>query len=442
MLNRLIFSFLLCSCFGLQAQIVTVTDLGALPNGTNSAATTAAFAKAFSSAPTGKIIVPPGSYLIDNSKGPLTLTNFSGEFNFEGLARLVFTAPQKSGIVFNGGSAARIIGFRSVYQTLPASMVTGVAALSVVNTTNTFLDLITIENSPGAGFYCYNSLEPKLANAAVWSSLAEGFRLDDSRNVQLANISVIGSGSDGVAIWRSSGSSDRDGALLSNITVRNAVRRGISITGTSSVTVSSFMVEASGSSGALCASADGSAVPAHVLFQGGIIEATGGFGLEAKNVTSCAFTNIDVFNTRDRGLNAVAPGGSIAVQGVRVSGNLTNDGFWFQSLNQVKVADSTAENVPGYGFMFDTCNQVVASGLKTQNVSMANSLHRTIWFQNGGTVAATDLTITDTQPAATGYVTGTSNMQKGFLHTVASGLYNGKLVVQNYSPAVAVSMVY
>jgi hypothetical protein len=442
MLQRFALTFLLSSCICLHAQIVSVTDMGALSNGTNAAATTSAFLKAFAAAPTGKVIVPPGAYLLDNSKAPVTITNFGGEFKFEGLARLVFTAPQKSGIVFNGGSAARILGLRAGYQTLPATMVTGVATVSVVNTTNTFLDQITIENSPGAGLYVYNSLEPKVSNAATWSSLAEGFRFDDSRSVELANISVINSGSDGVALWRSSTSSDRDGGLLSNISVRNAVRRGISITGTSSVTVTSFTVDVSGSSGIYCASDTGSAVPNHVIFQGGVIEGTGGFGAEAKNPGSCTFTNLDIFNTRDRGLTATAPTGTIVVQGVRVLNNLTNDSFWFQGINQVRVSESSAENSPGYGFMFDTCTQVLVSGLKTQNVSIANSLHRTIWFQNGGTVTATDLTITDTQGAATGYITGTSNMQKGIIHSVASGLYNGQLSVINYSPAVKIMMVY
>ena len=62
-------------------SVVSVTSLGANSDGTNSAATTEAFQRAFASNPKGEIIVPPGTYLIDNSAGPLTINNFSGKLD-------------------------------------------------------------------------------------------------------------------------------------------------------------------------------------------------------------------------------------------------------------------------------------------------------------------------------------------------------------------------
>src|SRR6476660_6764210 len=103
--------FLLLS--GARAQtILSVTDLGARPDRTNATATTAAFRSAFTTNSTGQIRVPPGQYLIDNSGGAFAIANFSGELRFEGNAQLVFTNNNLGGLIFVGGSGARIYGLK------------------------------------------------------------------------------------------------------------------------------------------------------------------------------------------------------------------------------------------------------------------------------------------------------------------------------------------
>src|SRR5579862_3814412 len=101
-------------------SVVSVVSLGAASDGTHPVETTEAFRRAFANDQKGEVLVPPGTYLIDNSTGPLTINNFSGRLEFHGTAQLVFTDNSKSGVLFVGGSGATIRGLRATYVTPPS----------------------------------------------------------------------------------------------------------------------------------------------------------------------------------------------------------------------------------------------------------------------------------------------------------------------------------
>lgn len=431
---------LFCGSAWSQSASVRVTDYGAFPDGSDPAATTAAFAQAFAAATNGKVIVPPGDYAIDNAKCALAVNNFTGELKFEGRARLVFQTPGQPGIAFNGGDGARIIGLHALYSVSTGSY-TGSSAIAFNNTSNTVVEQLDIDNSPGPGIYFNNAVDPKIMNATISGTAGEGVRCDNCRTPEFANISVTGSGNDGVLIWGGQGVNDRDGGHLSHIVVKSPTRKGISIVGQNHVTVAGFFVSNTGSSGLYCASESGTGTGDQILFQGGFVVSPVGFGIEFKNMASCSVTNVEVNAAANHGVYASAPSGIINVQNVRVRGAQAGNGFQFCNVAQVRISESTAENTGAYGFFFDSVASVLATGLKTYNVSLTNSLHRAIWFQNSASVLAFNLTVMDDQSTASGYILGTSNVQRGTLKSISSNLKSGTLAVQNGSTGVAVSLV-
>jgi hypothetical protein len=425
-----------------QNKIVSVTDYGAKSDGSNSSATTSAFTQAFAAAaPGGKVTVPPGIYAIDNSRGAFTINSFNGELKFEGNATIQFNTSTQSGMLFNSGWGNRVIGFHAKYASNPTSLQNNSFALSFVNTTNTVLNDAIIENSPGRAIYFNNALEPKVSNVVSMSSLGEGIRFDNCRNAEVANVAVTASGDDGVTLFTASGTSGRDGAHLTNVSVTNAKQRGIDVLGGNQVTIGGFHVDSSSGSGVFCGVAESSSLPNQVLFQGGLITNAAGYGIEFQGQQTCSFANIQVDHSGDRGVYGSAPAGTVEIRNVRVTNNGTSDAFNFASTATVLISDSTAENSPGYGFFFESVKSTIANSLTTNNVSKVNSLHRAIWFQNGGSVLASGLNVNDDQSQASGYIIGTAAMGKGTLHSVASIFGSGSLSVQNNSPGVTVTLI-
>src|ERR1700694_12751 len=85
-----------------QTTKVDVTQLGAKADGTNATVTTAAFRQAFQLAASGTMLVPAGTYLLDNSDGPVIVRDFSGDLRFSTMAKVQFTANTHGGLWFLG----------------------------------------------------------------------------------------------------------------------------------------------------------------------------------------------------------------------------------------------------------------------------------------------------------------------------------------------------
>lgn len=368
------------------------------------------------------------------------VNNFAGELRFEGQARLIFKNPQQQGIVFSGGANPRIIGFRATYVAGAAQGATA-AALTFTNVSSPFVDQVLIESSPGIGIYFNNVTEPKVSNVSILNTQSYGIRFDNCRSPEVVNLTVSNSSDDGVVVWSGQGVTDRDGGQFTNIIVRNSNSNGISIIGQSKVTVSGFVVDTTATSALYCATESGTNSPDSVLFQGGFVNNSRDFGVEFKNVTGCSLVNAEISGSANHAVYGTAPSGSITVQNVRIRGSVSGNGFLFDTVSQVRVSESTAENTAGYGFFFNACPVTAVTGLKTLNVSQSNSLHRAIWFQSGAAVTGFDLTVMDTQSTPTGNIIGTYAMQKGTIKSVVSSITNGTLQVQNSSPAVSISLV-
>lgn len=441
-----------CIAVAQSPAAVSVLDYGADPNGVAPVATTAAFATAFANNPNGKIIVPPGYYLIRNSSGALLVYEFSGELEFQGGARLVFTDNTRGGLWFIGGRGARITGLRATYQTRPERRNSPEEQIKFSSTVDTILNDTFVTYSPAAGILFYDSLRPKVTNATIQDSLADGLHFANCQDSQAFNITTLNTGDDGLAFVNYAAYPDRTGGLASNITVRNSGSRGIAVVGQSDVVIAGFLVDGTSSSGLLCAQDTSYAtrIPGGVRFSAGIVKNAGAalnpvgnnYGIEYFNQSSCGFSDIEVINPAGRGVAGMAPDGSITINNVTVRQNRLGDAFSFFRTASVVVNATTADSSPGYGFFFGQSNSVVAKGLTAVNSSQLSNLRRAIWFENNGSVLASDLTIVDAQSKPTGYIVGGyqagGTTQSGLLNGITAKIANGALVVQNNSEGLLI----
>lgn len=436
-----------------QTTKVDVTQLGAKADGTNATVTTAAFRQAFQLAASGTMLVPAGTYLLDNSDGPVIVKDFSGDLRFSTMATLQFTANTHGGLWFLGGNKARIYGLRAGYLSPPLVRVSSEEAIKFDGTTDTLVTDVNIENSPAAGVLFFNSIRPRVVNALIQHTRADGLHFANCQDAEVFNLSTAGTGDDGLAFVNYLSSPDRTGGLAKNITVRNSAARGISVVGQSLVRISGFLIENTSSSGVLCGEDSfwKTRIPTGVRFSYGQIRAAGRlkptigntFGIEVHNGT-CAFSEIEVTGSADRGVSALGLAHTLAMTNVRVKANLVGDAFNIQ-VNRADISNARAEHSPGYGFFFGDCSSVFASRLTTLNVSANNPLHRAIWFENVREIRATDMTIRDSQAASTGYVLGTYSSTikpAGYIRGISATISGGRLLLENNSPNVLISGIH
>ena len=67
------------------------------------------------------IYVPAGTYLVDNSAGPLSINNFSATLEFSSLAEVVCNTPNKACLVFTGGTNPTFTNLHVSYTTVPTN---------------------------------------------------------------------------------------------------------------------------------------------------------------------------------------------------------------------------------------------------------------------------------------------------------------------------------
>lgn len=384
-------------------SVVTVTGLGAHADGTDALATTAAFQKAFASEPTGEIVVPPGRYAIDNSAGPLTIHDFGGRLVFQGAAQLVFTTNTNGGLLFEGGSGARISGLRATYARAPTVRKSPNEEVKFSGTRDTVLTDTSVENSPAAGILFFESINPTVTNASVRNSLADGLNFSNCQNGRVTNLITENTGDDGLAFVNYTKHTNLTGGLAQGILVINSKARGIAIAGQSDVIVSGFQVHNTSSSGVLVAvdRANGTRAPGNVLVENGAIYDAGTlapvvgnhYGIEFNSQVYATFANIDVFGSGDNGLSGTAPNGSVVVSNVRVNSPRTGIGFLFYRTKNVRISGSAANETPSYGLLALESERVMVGDLTITNAGASDRLKRAVWFEDTQRILASSIHI-------------------------------------------------
>jgi hypothetical protein len=383
--------------------VVNVTTFGAYSDGTHSAITTEAFRKAFASAPQGEIMIASGTYLIDNSTGPLVIKNFSGRVTFQGGAQLVFATNTNGGLLFAGGSGAVISGLRATYSRPPAVRKSPNEEIKFYNTVNTVLTDTVVENSPAAGILFFNSINPTVTNAKVMNSLADGLNFSNCRDARVTNLVTQNTGDDGLAFVNYTAYPNLTGGLARDVTITNSRARGIAVAGQSNVSVIGFKIQNTSSSGVLVAQdvANKTRVPAHVLIENGSVDNAGTlaplvgnqYGVEFNSQETATFDNIVVFGSGNNGLSGTSPQGSVIVNNVTINSPLVGIGFLFYRTQSVKITRSAANKTPSYGLLALNSSHVLVEGLTVTNAGVADRLKRAVWFENAETISASSVSI-------------------------------------------------
>jgi len=384
-------------------SVVNVTSLGAHPDGTDAPGTTMAFHNAFASEPTGEIVIPPGHYLIDNSSGPLIISNFSGLLEFQGAAQLVFTNNANGGLLFVGGVGARIYGLRATYATPPTVRKSPNEEVKFSGTRNTFLTDTIVENSPAAGILFFDSVNPSVTNATVLNSLADGLNFSNCQNARVTNLITENTGDDGLAFVNYAQHPNLTGGLAQGIVITNSKARGIAVAGQSDVIVNGFEIHSTSSSGVLVAfdPANVTRVPANVFIENGAIYNAGTlpplvgnqYGVEFNSQESATFSNIEVIASGDNGLSGTSPKGSVAVNNVTVDSPRKGLGFLFYRTQTVRMSSSAANATPSYGFLSLQSDRVVVVDLTVTNASTIDPLKRALWFEDTHAILASSISI-------------------------------------------------
>ncbi len=437
---------------------INVVALGARTDGTNAGATTNAFYTALNYYPTSKIIVPPGTYAIDNTRGSLYVGNFSGEIEFQGGAQLVFLSQAHGGLRFVGGTGARIHGLHGMYQSV--ATVRTEEEFSFQNMTDLTIDSAIAQNSPGMGFLFTLCVRPKVSNVTVSYASADGLAFANTQNAQLVNYTAEYTADNGLAFYNYNYLADWNGGSVKNVHISQVVgAHGIAVAGTSNVVVNDFVIDGTHGDG-IWVSEDpvyATRNATNVVFEHGVILGAGtvpanpmvqsvpnNYAIEYTNADNVLFSDIRIQGSQGRAVAGVSPQGRFRFHNIRVSNNLSADAFVLGQTAFVEIADCSSLNSPGMGFAFNGVTLLIARDLKVVNSSSQGGLNRAMWFQNGNFLTASNLSVTDDRQTPMGYIIGASDgntLQKGSIQGIVSAVSGGSLVVNKYSPGVKFSNV-
>ena len=147
------------------------------------------------------VVFPAGDYRIDNSGTPPIIRNFGGVVEFESGARFVFTNNRTKGLVFEGGTLARLYDIRTTFSTLPPVRVNAQECLHFSQTTDTLIQNANVNGSAAAGILFGRSVRPTVRNATITNTRADGLHFANCRN---ASVSCSARAEPGTTGWRSS----------------------------------------------------------------------------------------------------------------------------------------------------------------------------------------------------------------------------------------------
>jgi hypothetical protein len=430
------------------------------------------------------ITFPPGDYYVDATYPDIVIRNYGGEWAMEPGARLVLQdrnkdvqptgeAPEPKGgrgLVFAGnhpdGTGAKFYGLRTTYEApLPSVRIQSQECVLFVDTKDTVVRDAEINGSHAAGLLFERCERPKVERVLIRNTMADGLHFANCQDAKADAVTTENTGDDGVAFLNYDGSPDVrpdfSGGTATNVIVRNAGSRGITVIGQRDITVENFEVDGSYSSGVLVAyeTSYRTRIPSGVRYANGIISNAGKaapgavdspgnkFGVEYNSVRSVEFSNVKVYGAAGRGVGGTAraftrtnadgttvqePAGTVVLNGVEVRGAL-EEGFNLQG-GTCRLDNLVASGTGKTGVWIEAADLVQYGKLTAENTSKEDPLRRAFNFESNarvenlvGTTRPQELHVVDDQPIPLGYKVSTNGQQAGGLGTVYDRVVNGDL---------------
>jgi len=429
-----------CNAFLSSADAATVnlTDFGAYIDNTHPQENVQAFNKAVKSAGnSGTINVPAGTYAIDNSAQALVAPGFSGQIIFDPNAKFLFTNNVGMGLSMVGGVGARFLYVHYGYENTPTQRTQ--PGFVVANATDTLVDHLTVDNAPGPGLQFGNVVRPVATNILIQNTMADGLDFFDCKDGAAAHVVTQNTGDDGLAFVHYAGGPFNTGGTATDISINNSEARGISVIGYSDVSISSFTVNGTFSSGILVASDTyTNLMPQNVSFANGTILNAGTvpplpntnlganhFGIEYNEIISAQFSNINVAGSQTSGFAGVL-GTTVQADHITVTGNQSGPAVSLSAQN-VTISNIIVNGSPSYGIYVGHSGQVTASNLKVTDAN--GTMNRSVWFEANQNVAATGISIIDDQATPTGFVFGGYSNGSGTASNICGAIAHGSLQI-------------
>lgn len=417
---------------------VPATDLGI--SSANSGTTNRVNLIAALSNTSACVVFTPGDYVIDNSDPDVVISNYSGQLVMLPGARFVFSVNTAKGLVFDGGSGARLYGLTTSFAAAPTSRVTANECISFYSSTDTYLEDVSISGSAAAGLFFQYCVRPTVVGANIANTMADGLHFKNCQDPRADQITTTDTGDDAVAFVNYASGPANTGGLATNISVTRSKSRGVSVVGQSGVTVRDARVDTTAGHGLYCAyeSSWDTRTPTDVRFErahvssGGVVVGGAGGSNSGVRVSSAGTVSVAAVTVDAPGQHGVYVSQSTAVLTDVTVTNTPGSGFNVQ--NSTCTMDRLiADGTNGIGLTASGCARVEYGIITLRNTAKTHATHRALNLDSNTRVFGGRAWIADTQTTATGYVVGAYGTQQGNLGTVVDLVNTPDLLIDNPS---------
>lgn len=396
-----------------------------------------------------KITIPAGTYVLNNSSqgSGLTLSNFTGELDFESGAKLLCNTPTTSGgwcVNVQNSNNLIIRGLWVGYTVesglpLPRASATN-GAIQIWNCSEISVYNPHVDASTGIGFVIGLSNAVSVSQAEVLSTTADGLSFVNDSGSSLNGLYASHTGDDGLSVVNYDFYANKNGFTGTNIQSYGSASRGISVPGQSNVRISNFYVTNAAKSGIITLTdySYKTRRPSNVTWTNGQITNSGLYGIQTDASDGVSYSGIQVSNSGSGGwYGCDTECSNITSTNLAVTSGVKESAVFLGSINHGKFSNITITNNPTYGMYITKSSDLSLSGVTMTNVSQTDPLARAWWAENNvGSITLSGLTVVDDQAVPTGYVTGEHGnpIEAINVTSISPQITHGSIVIQSSSP--------
>jgi Pectate lyase superfamily protein len=413
------------------------------------------------------IYVPPGTYLVDNSAGPLSINNFSASLQFSSLAEIVCNTPSKACLVFTGGSNPSFLNLHISYTVVPTNDCRGGETLCVTlmfdGQTNPVIQGTLVENAWAIGVSVNNTYNARVLNTTIRHSTRDGLFLQDNQNISVDTVVVSDAGDDCLGFHSTTVGSGRNGGTASSITCVSTRGAGIAFAGGTNLSVSDFVINGTSAQGIYFMSdpSQNYGVPGNITLAHGVVRGVGTVadainrkgtqhGIQyytngGPNIGPLQFTDIVIDSVNGYGIYGLNAQ-SVSLNDVHVSNSgldgATSNGSCAQFVWNGSVALSK--------FSARGCYRTGVLAIQNTSLSIDTATVTDAWKKgalesgakafdlvSNGSIRINSVNIVDNSDPATGYTFSESQNGSGAVSGVSGLIRFGALKLIHGSPSVS-----